>query len=617
MADDDWKVERPAEKPASEAPASWAQYFTDLSRQAGNTATFDNLDRLRGAIRTIGTDKTYSQGVDESVAESKAARERLGPFMSGTATAVGGMAPVMGMARAGATLMRAGAPLWERIAAGATEGSLYGGAQGAGSTYTEKPEDYAKNAGMGSIIGGTIGGVAPLVGTVAGSAYRGLANRGWFGGPPGALVNAAEADAASLRNIPSTMHGMLPDAGPSMQGVAQGATLGTGGPGKTALETNLTNRNAQAGQRITSDIDQTFGPAPTPSYVEAGVRDRMGGLGPAYESALNNARAVDTAPVALWLEGQIGNSRGPAQSALQSVRQMLDITNNPGTLDPHPRVLQQARTAVRGMLEIEENPAVAQSLQNTERRLTRELQDKVPGIRELDSQYAELGSQERAIQPSSQGARIFQTDRENVARPVEMQDTMTEAAQPKGVNIGPSAEPLRLREATRAELDRIVGTNKNDLAALERILGQPQDWNAQKLAITFGPERAQQLRDILARERMFADTYQNVVKGPQTGTRLAAKEQLDAGEGKIPVGASLTGTLGRGAQELVNIFRTDAQGATRDRIARMMAEQDPQRQREIIDRLLSTADTRGRRQSIVRDLVTRGMIGGGSTFGNQ
>ena len=130
------------------------------------------------------------------------------------------------------------------------------------------------------------------------------------------------------------------------------------------------------------------------------MRERMGGLSPAYEQALNNATAVDTAPVALWLEGQIGNSRGPAQSALAQVRQMLDITGNPGTLDPHPRVLQQARTAVRGMLETEENPATAAALQNTEWRLTRELQDKVPGIRELDSQYAELGSQERAIQPS-------------------------------------------------------------------------------------------------------------------------------------------------------------------------------------------------------------------------
>jgi hypothetical protein len=611
MADDDWEVTRP-DKPAGEAaaPTSWAQYFSDLSREAGNAVTLGQLDRVRGGLKTIGTDKTYSQGVDESVAESEAARKRIGPFMSGTAAAVGGMGPVMGTARAGATLLRAGAPLWERIAAGATEGSLWGGAHSAGTTYTEKPEDYAKNAGMGSIIGGTIGGVAPLVGTVAGATYRGLANRGWFGGPPGALVNAAEADAAALRNIPSTMHGMLPDAGPSMQGVAQGATLGTGGAGKTALERELTNRNAQSGQRITADIDQTFGPAPTPSYVEAGVRDRMGTVGEQYNVLLNNARAIDNRPLANWIDGEATVVKGAAASKLREIRGMLDVE---GALDPHPRSTHEARKAVRGMLETEEDPAVARVLGNVERRMTRELQDKVPGIRELDSQYAELGSQERAIQPSSQGARVFQTDRPNAVRPNEMLDVMNEAVQPKGVNIGPSAEPLRLREATRAELDRIVGTNKNDLAALERTLGQPQDWNAQKLAVMFGPERAQRLADVIARERMFADTYQNVVKGPQTGTRIAAKEQLDASEGKIPIGATITGSLGRGAQELVNVFRNDAQGATRDRIAQMMAERDPQRQREIIDRLLSTADTRGRHQNTIRDLITRGMIGGGST----
>jgi len=611
--EEDWTiVSRPEQPKADDAPTSWSQFFSDLTREAGNKASFDTLDRLRGGIRTIGTDKTYSQGVDESVAESEAARKRLGPFMSGTAAAAGGMVPIAGMARGGVTLMRAGAPLLERMGAAAAEGGFYGGLQGAGGTYTEKPEDYAKNAGMGTIIGGAIGASAPFIGTVAGAAYRGLANRGWFGGPPGPVTNAAQADAARLRTIPDTPGAMLPDAGPSMQGVAQGATLGTGGEGKTLLESRLRARDAGTGERIADTTEQTFGPAPTPSYVEAGVRDRMQGLGPAYDQALNNARAVDTAPVALWLEGQIGNSRGPAQSALQQVRAMLDITGNPGTLDPHPRVLQQARTAVRGMLETEENPATAAALQQTERRLTRELQDKVPGLRELDSQYAELGSQERAIQPSSPGARVFETSRPAVTRPAEMQDTMTEAAQPKGVNVGPSAEPLRMREATRAELDRIVGTNRNDLAALERVLGQPADWNAQKLAIMFGPERAQQLIDTLARERMFRETYQNVVLGPQTAQRTAAKEQLEGAQGKIPVGAGIAGLVGRGLQEGADLFRRDAAQNTRDRIARMLAEQDPQQQREIIDRLLTAADARTKRQQMVRDMVTRGVIGGGS-----
>ena len=128
----------------------------------------------------------------------------------------------------------------------------------------------------------------------------------------------------------------------------------------------------------------------------------------------------------------------------------------------------------------------------------------------------------------------------------------------------------------------------------------------------FGPERAQQLIDTLARERMFRETYQNVVLGPQTAQRTAAKEQLEGAQGKIPVGAGLTGAIGRGVQEAVNLFRNDAAQNTRDRIARMLAEQNPQQQREIIDRLLTAADARTQRQQMVRDMITRGVIGGGS-----
>ena len=66
-------------------------------------------------------------------------------------------------------------------------------------------------------------------------------------------------DAARLRTIPDTPGAMLPDAGPSMQGVAQGATLGTGGEGKTLLESRLRARDVGTGDRIAQTTDQTFG----------------------------------------------------------------------------------------------------------------------------------------------------------------------------------------------------------------------------------------------------------------------------------------------------------------------------------------------------------------------
>jgi DNA topoisomerase VI subunit B len=255
---------------------------------------------------------------------------------------------------------------------------------------------------------------------------------------------------------------------------------------------------------------------------------------------------------------------------------MLDIPTNPGNLDPHPRALQAAREAVRGMMQAEENPSVRGQLEHVYRRMTQELQAKVPGIRQIDSQYAELGAQERAAQTGSQGSRIFQTDRENVVRPTEAQRIMTETAQPKGSNVGPSAEPFRFREATRNELDRIVGTNRHDLAALERILGQPQDWNSQKLATVFGADRAAALRAVLERERTFANTFQDVVIGVQ-----AAGQAL----------------------------RSGASASNRDRIAALMATQDPVELQRLVQQILATNPGRDTTQRATREAIARMMSG--------
>jgi hypothetical protein len=278
-------------------------------------------------------------------------------------------------------------------------------------------------------------------------------------------------------------------------------------------------------------------------------------------------------------------------------------------LDPHPRAMQATREAVRGMRDDPGiDPNVRRVLGIAHDRLTRELQAKVPGIRQLDSQYAELGAQERAVQPASQGRRLFQTEEPGVVRPMQLQEIMDEAARPKGANVGQSLEPTRLREAARAELDRIVGTNRNDLLKLESVLGQPQDWNAQKLAIMFGQDRADRLMDVLARERNFRNSFQKIVEGSQTDMRAAARAAQDANKGNFPLEATLWGTTLRGLQAGWRGLNARAAQMGRDRIAGMMAEQNPVRIQDLVDQMLAAQPTRDVRQEITRRLVDRGLM---------
>jgi len=603
----------------TEAPKSWAEvgeYYSKLGRLSTNALTFGLADRFAAAGETLtGGAPSYAEALKQQRGTSEQiAKEN--PQMAVAADIVGGAGGGMGLARMGLTTAGrfAAAPWYARGAAAGLEGAAQGAAQGAGNTYSGNPMDYVSNAGQGAALGGALGLVAPAVGQVAGAAAKGAQNMwGDRMGVPGALARAAQTDAPGVANLQNRgARAMLPDAGPAMQGVAQGAVLGGEGPGRAAIINNLTARNQTVPQAITGEVDQIFGPARTPSVVEQGIRGRMQAEGPAYDAVLNQARAIDNRGLAAWVDTQAINTRGPAQAAMRQVREMLDIPGVPGTLDPHPRAMQAARTAVRGMRDSAEDPAVRAQLGIVYDRLTGEMQRKVPGIRELDSRYAELGRQEEAVTTAGTGARMFEKGREAVRRPDELQRELTEAAQPKGVNIGPSAEPVRMREAARAELDRIVGTNKNDLLALENLLGRPQDWNAQKLGIMFGRERADRLMNVLDSERVFRDTYGKVVEGSQTAQRQASKEALEATSGKIPKGVTAADLILQPLQWAKDKLTQGSAAETRDRIAQIMATNDPRDLQALIPRLLAAEPNRERRAEIVRTLVQSGWTGGGA-----
>jgi hypothetical protein len=342
----------------------------------------------------------------------------------------------------------------------------------------------------------------------------------------------------------------------------------------------------------------------------------MQALGPEYERVLAGSRPVDLQSAASWFDNEIPHRVGPAREALITARRMLNAYGT-DDLSQSPRVLQEARETIRSQKQVAERAGdnkVAGVLGIAEDHLTRELQTKVPGIRELDHAYAELGAQQRGVGTASPGGQIFAKSQGAVIRPTELADAMVEGAQPKGVNIGPSAESFRFGQAARGELDRIVGTNKNDLLALENALGKPQDWNAQKLGIMFGQDRADRLMEVINRERMFRDTYHHVVEGSQTAQRTAAAKELAAGQGAIPIEASATGLALRGIQEGARSFRRTASANTRDRVAEWMATQEPQKIQDLVDTLLATKPTRDERQSIVRALVDRGVTRGGAAY---
>lgn len=613
--------------PARAAPEAGGlrQGITDLARVGSHELTFGMWPRVVGALESVTGGKPYGEAVAEQLALRKAAGERLGPLLTGTGEAIGGAAAPLGLAARGVALpVRAGAGLMERLGAAGAEGSLYGATQGAGNTYTGKLPDYIGAGGQGALLGGVLGVGAQGAGALAGRARQAAGDL--FGQVPGYLSTAAQADRAGLQNVLNTPGGLLPDAGPSVLGVAQGAILGTGGEGRTALQTLSKARDDATVARMAAAREANLGRAEVPEFLARDIEGipaapgrpaqvgRMGMLGPDYEIAFNNARAIDNSALANRIESMIPDTRGETQAALQRIRGMLNVTGT-SELDPHPRVLQAVRTEVRGMADNPDIPrALSRRLNDIYGDLTREMHAKIPGIRELDAQYAELASQANALKPRETGASIFDTGRGAVMRPEVFREELAQATQPKGPFFGPSAEAFRMRQAARAEYERIARTNPNDLMALGRVQGDPLDYNAEKMAIAFGPRQAAAERAMTEREKNFRNTYQKLFGGPETAQRLASKETQETGLGKIPLGTSLTGGALRLGQEALGAVQNRIMANTRDRIALQMAAQGSARD-PIVAQWLAAQPARAAAANAVRGRVARAIMGAGTSLG--
>lgn len=602
----------------SQAPAPSGMGYGDQMRNVGgaldktvrmlaNGATFGLADKAAGGADYLtGNAPSYDAGVKAQRAQTQAIRDEH-PTAAAVGEAVGGLGSGAGLIRSGVTVAgRVGAGLLPRVLGYSAEGAAYGGAHGAGNTYSDNFADYLKNGGKDAAIGAMVGGGLPVLGSVAGGAYRtgsaflGPRVEGTGRGASALLRGAAQADEAGLRSLNQLgPEAMLPDAGPAMLGLAQGAATGTGG-GRSALIDVLQGRDRATAQRLMRSLDDNLGAAPVPSQVEAGLEASREAVGTRYNPIMQNARAVNTEPLATRLEGDIGNLRGPAQRAVRDVRGMLDIPGNPGTLDPHPQALLSTRHAIDGLLSSETNPQVIRNLTIARQQVDSELARAAPGIKDVDAQFAELQRQSGALQ---RGGQVLDSGKQAI-RPQELTAEIQQSALPQGTQIGPSAAPIRLRQGVRADIDRRVGTNVNDLTQLEKTFATPQDWNYQKLGTVFGEgPRDQVAADIIANRR-FRDTYQKVAQNSQTAQRMeAAKSMEGAAGGNIPTDITATSLSLKAINGIAKILSGQSNATTRDEVGRLLSAQGPQARR-LAQMLLDSAQSTGANAQTIAGLIS-------------
>lgn len=601
---------------------------------AGDAATHAVLGRGSGA-------SSFGDRYAENLAREKAqdaAYDRNHPITSAVGQIAGGVAATLPLAATatGAKLLGMGGNTVTEMAA---RGAIAGGALGAidGATRGEgfdaategdvKPLQIAGEAATGGGVGAIVGGAVPVAARAIGAGVQALANRtAGATRAPGAsnaatdeVLGALRADRVDPAALPEQAaalgpEGMLLDLGPNMRNLA-GSVASLPGEGRATVVDALTARRAGATQRIADDLDQNFGPAPVPSEVDAQITQGQQALGPRYGEAFTEGMAVDTQAIADRLDGVASILRGPAQTAVARVRGMLNV---PGTnvLDPHPSALLQTRHAIDGLIEGEANSQVVRQLTMARQEVDDALARAVPGVKDVDAQYAELARQREGLQ---RGSQVLDSGKTAI-RPQELAQEFPAAAIPEGNMVGPSAVPLRIQQGARAEIDRLVGTKSNDFLALRDAVKGEGDWNRAKLAEVFGPVQAGRIINAVDREAAFQDAYQTAIGNSLTAARQAGQKAFAKDTGGLPaeMGATVTGISLTVARKIMNaVYSSVAKRNVEDKavdVARMLTQTGVDRDvlarelRRIANTRAMTDQARDHIQDVIR-VIGRGAQG--------
>ena len=548
---------------------------------AADMAGFGSIDEMAAYIKSLLDGSDYAGNLDKN-------RGFLGHAQSEhpVASIAGGVAGAVPLALTGIGAAGEGAGLGARMLSGALAGGGTGALHGFGSGEGG-PGNRAVQGAKEGIIGGGIGAAIPAIGAGIGKVVQALKGaRIPITNDPALSIGKAitregltPADAGQILDNLGP-EAMLPDVGMNVQQQA-GGIAATPGEAQKLLADAIKARQQGANGRILSGVDEVLGAAPVPSQVDEGLQASQRLLGPQYEEALAGSRAVDTSAIANDLDAQAVNLRGAAQRAVQRVRDMLNVTGD-DVLDPNPRTLLETRKAIDGILATEADPNAIRVLTAARGQIDDVLGNAVPGLKNVDAQFAELARQREAL---AQGANVLDSGKTAI-RPSELMDQVMQAGP-----IGPSGVPYRLSQGARAEIDRLLGTHGNDVVKLADIIKGEGSWNRQRLATLFGQDKADALIRILDREKTYQQTANAVLGNSLTAARLSAQRDLGIGAG---------GAMDKPAgviRSLLNLKPGDAVSSAIDKVtaglasarkeqaigemARMLTAQGPERQAAI------------------------------------
>lgn len=645
------------EPSAKKEDGSYMKAVDNVVRALANGMTFGLADRFAAAASSatgVGaqphsvTELVTGQGAgNDYAANLERERKRTDefatehPYVSGGANLVGGVALPLGALGAAAK----GVSLGAKTLLGAGAGAGFGAVQGAAGSkdWTDLPQtakDAAFGAGTGALIGGAIPGTSAAVGAAYGKVMNAMRGRveGMSRGASSHVIKGVEADgpaAVRARLDELGPDAMLGDAGPALLGKLQGAALNSD-EGRSVAMNALTTRDKGTNARIQSDVNRVLGPAEDPQLASANIRRiREEKDAVAYPAALDNAPAVKIAPIMTELQDRIAQTPagGMEHKALTKLQEMLTRKEKQRLLDAegYPQydklgnerwkdvplshddanVLHKVKQELDNVIQYDAPglgvPAGALSRQQGALKQMRfaindALEKQVPGYAEANSQSAALAKRMDAVQAGTQYLGAGKT---------------TPSPERFAMEFDPLShgEKIALAKGSRGEVERILGTQANDLVGLKRELQGEGGWNTAKLGTVHGQDAADELARSVDRNTVFRDTHTKVVGGSQTDLRNAARKEMKPDPSTdtplINPNSTMAGMAGtvakKGVQSIINALTRSDPTRHYGEVARALTEQGAGRDA----RLLAIVDAIERRKG---NAATAGRVGDASAL---
>lgn len=353
-----------------------------------------------------------------------------------------------------------------------------------------------------ALVGALFGAGTGFGFSVLGTALQGLRTRKDYR----ELVKTLKDDGIDIENIMADIdkrgvNEVLADMGPNTQRLAK-ALANRPGPARDMLVKAFQKRRAEATDEVRAALDEIMGPAIGPARWEEAFGKRAAQLSDIY-GGLDYSRPVNAQPVANRIEAMLPRMTrgGTDDKALRSVLKMLR-ENDGGDL-AKAGLITNGYTLHGVRIEIDklmQDPNLSQRakevLGDIRPMIDKELGAKVPGIKDVDKEWATLQRQQEAYKT---GRKSLDT-----GNPI-WPDQFDALAKDK-------ATALPVQGGQRDAIAEMFGASGRDIPKLKKLVQSEGDWNYMKIASAYGKDVADEVyRTLESGVRM--NTTENAVLG--------------------------------------------------------------------------------------------------------